>query len=86
MFHSVAKALGKRNMKTKRIKINSGEQAEVYLRNDGAKMFYSAVCTSGDLRTEPQTKTAGLRASMVIRGPASISIVHSKGTKKHKED
>jgi hypothetical protein len=78
MFQSVAKAPKKRNMKTRVIKINRGERVEPYLRKPGAKMFFSAVSPSNEFRTEPQTKTGGLRASMVMVGPASISIVHSK--------
>jgi len=81
MFQSVAKALEKRNMKNKRIKINSGEQVELYLRKPGTKMFYSKVSTSNDLQTEPQTKTAGLKATMTIVGPASISIVKTRKPK-----
>ncbi len=68
----------------RRIKVNPGEQVALYLRKPGTKMFYSTVSTCNDIQTEPQTKTAGLRASMTIIGPASISIVHSK-TKKHKD-
>ncbi len=71
-------------MNARRIKINRGEQVALYFRKPGTKMFYSAVSTCNDLQTEPQTKRAGLRASMTIIGPASISIVHSK-TKNHKD-
>jgi hypothetical protein len=54
----------------------------MYFRKTGTKMFYSALslrqAKSPEPQTEPQTKTAGLKASMTIVGPASISIVHSK--------
>jgi hypothetical protein len=71
----------KGNVNFRRIKINRGEQVELYLRKPGTKVFYSAVSTCNDLQTEPQTKTAGLKASMTIVGPGSICIVHSKKTK-----
>jgi hypothetical protein len=64
----------------KRIKIEPGEQVEIYFRKPGTTMVYSSVSTDHP-QPEPRSKTMGLRASLVLVGPCSISIVKS-GRKK----
>jgi hypothetical protein len=68
-------------MKTKHIKIDVGESVELYIRkNQRTIQRYSTIGEGEKLNCDAEQKSvnSGLRASMVVVGPATISLVRSK--------
>jgi len=67
-------------LKTKRVKINAGETLELYIRKDQRAIKCYSTISEGKLERDAVQKTVsiGLKASLIVVGPASISFVTSK--------
>jgi hypothetical protein len=66
---------------TTRIKLEAGEQVELYISQPQvSEKLYSTVSCSDNPMRDPERKVTniGLRANLTITGPATVSLVKSK--------
>jgi hypothetical protein len=68
---------------TTRIKLEAGEQVELYISQPLSEKLYSTVSCSDNPMRDPERKVTniGLRANLTITGPATVSLVKSKKKK-----